>query len=190
MKNIDVLVGRIGKPHGLRGEVTIDVRTDEPELRFAAGSTLTAVAPKGSAAQWRTLTVRSSRWHQGTLLLAFEELPGRNEAEAARGIMLHVELAPDSAPSAPDEFYEHQLRDLTVRDLDGREIGTVVGLVPGAAQDLLSIRSADGRDTLVPFVEALVPEVDVTAGFLVVADRPGLVSPFPDDDVESAPPEA
>lgn len=187
MKNIDVLVGRIGKPHGLRGEVTIDVRTDEPEVRFTKGSTLKVVAPKGSAAPWRTLTVRSSRWHQGILLLAFEELPGRNEAEAARGILLHVELSPDSAPSGQDEYYEHQLRDLTVRDLDGREIGTVTGLVPGAAQDLLSIRSADGRDTLVPFVEALVPEVDVVAGFLVVADRPGLVSPFPDDDSESAP---
>ena len=69
MKNIDVLVGRIGKPHGLRGEVTIDVRTDEPEVRFATGSTLTAEAPKGSAAQWRTLTVRSSRWHQGLSLI-------------------------------------------------------------------------------------------------------------------------
>lgn len=189
MKNIDVVVGRIGKPHGLRGEVTIDVRTDEPEVRFAAGSKLTCEAPKGAAASWRTLTVRSSRWHQGVLLLGFEELPGRNEAEAARGIMLHVELSPDSAPSAPDEFYEHQLKDLAVRDLEGRDIGTVTGLSPGAAQDLLRIRSTDGRDTLVPFVEALVPQVDVAAGFLVVADRPGLVSPFPDDDGDSASPE-
>lgn len=187
MKSIDVVVGRIGKPHGLRGEVTIDVRTDEPEVRFVVGAELRAVAPKESAAPWRTLTVRSARWHQKILLLGFEELPGRNEAEAARGIVLHVDLAPDAAPADPDEFYEHQLKNLGVRDLEGREIGTVIGLVPGAAQDLLSIRSADGRDTLVPFVEALVPEVDVAGGFVVVADRPGLVSPFPDDADEPAP---
>lgn len=182
VNSIDVVVGRIGKPHGIRGEVTVEVRTDDPDRRFAPGARLDVIAPKGSAAPWRTLTVRSSRWHQSVLLLGFEEWADRTTAETARGIMLRVTLAEDDVPSDPDEFYDHQLAGLQVRNLDGTVIGEVAGLVPGAAQDLLRVRASDGRDTLVPFVRALVPEVDVAAGFVVVADRPGLVSPFPDDE--------
>lgn len=182
MNSIDVVVGRIGKPHGIRGEVTVEVRTDDPDLRFAPGSRLDVVAPKGATAPWRTLTVRTSRWHQTTLLLGFEEWSDRNTAETARGILLRVTLTEADVPADPDEFYDHQLQGLEVRNLDGEVIGEVSGLVPGAAQDLLRVRATDGRDTLVPFVRALVPEIDVTGGFVVVADRPGLVSPFPDDE--------
>lgn len=181
MKSIDVVVGRIGKPHGIRGEVTVEVRTDDPDLRFAPGARLDVAAPKGSTAPWRTLTVRSARWHQNVLLLGFEEWTDRNTAETARGILLQVTLTEDDVPSDPDEFYDHQLQGLQVRNLEGEVIGEVTGLVPGAAQDLLQVRATDGRATLVPFVRALVPEVDVAAGHVVVADRPGLVSPFPDD---------
>jgi 16S rRNA processing protein RimM len=181
VKSIDVVVGRIGKPHGLRGEVTLDVRTDEPERRFAVGAVLRAEPPRGSASGLRRLTVRSARWHQGVLLLGFEEVPDRNGAEAVRGIVLHADLAPDATPDDPEEFYEHQLVGLAVVDTDGAPLGEVLGLVPGAAQDLLRVRAADGREALVPFVQALVPEVDLEAGRVVVADRPGLVSPFPDE---------
>lgn len=181
VKSIDVVVGRIGKPHGLRGEVTVEVRTDDPDLRFAPGSQLDVRTPQGSGAPWRTLTVRSARWHQSVLLLGFEEWSDRTTAESARGVLLQVTLTEDDAPTDPDEFYDHQLAGLEVRNLDGVVIGEVSGLVPGAAQDLLRVRATDGRDTLVPFVRALVPEVDVSGGFVVVADRPGLVTPFPDD---------
>ncbi len=181
VESIDVVVGRIGKPHGIRGEVTVDVRTDEPELRFAVGAVLRAEPPAGSVSRLRRLTVRSARWHQGVLLLGFEEVSGRDEAEAARGIVMHADLPADATPEDPEEFYEHQLAGLEVVDLEGTPIGTVRGLVPGAAQDLLRITATDGRETLVPFVQALVPQVDVPAGRLVVADRPGLVSPFPDE---------
>ena len=182
MNSIEVVVGRIGKPHGIRGEVTVDVRTDSPEVRFAVGEVLRVVPPKGGSVTWRELTVRSARWHQGILLLGFEEFADRNGAEAARGIVLEVTLDAGEAPEDPEEFYEHQLTGLEVRDLAGVVIGTVTGLVAGAAQDLLAIKATDGRRTLVPFVEALVPTVDVAAGHVVVADRPGLVAPFPDDD--------
>ncbi|MBE7323364.1 ribosome maturation factor RimM [Nocardioides sp. Y6] len=178
---MDVVVGRIGKPHGIRGEVTVEVRTDEPDARFAVGSTIDVVPPKGSTAPWRTLTVRTARWHQSVLLLGFEEWADRNTAESARGILLQVTLTEEDVPTDPDEFYDHQLAGLEVRNLDGEVIGEVSNLVPGAAQDLLRVRATDGRDTLVPFVRALVPEVDVAGGFVVVADRPGLVAPFPDD---------
>ncbi len=174
------MVGRIGKPHGLRGEVTVDVRTDEPERRFARGSTLRAEPPPGSASSLRQVTVESSRWHQSVLLLRLEELPDRTAAEAARGLVLHASIPADESPEDPDEFYDHQLVGLAAYDEQGVALGTVAGLVHGGAQDLLRITTPDGREALVPFVKALVPEVDVAGGRVVVADRPGLVTPFAD----------
>ena len=182
MEDIDVIVGRIGKAHGLRGDVTINVRTDEPERRFATGSVLRVEAPTGSANALRTLTVAGSRWHSSTLLVRFEEIPDRTAAEAARGILLHATIPADESPEDPDEYYDHQLVGLTAYDLDGVVLGEVTSLVHGGAQDLLAIRTPDRRDTLVPFVKALVPEVDVAGGRVVVADRPGLVTPLPDDE--------
>jgi 16S rRNA processing protein RimM len=182
VETIDVVVGRIGKAHGLRGDVTINVRTDEPERRFAPGSVLVVEAPAGSANPLRTVTVAGSRWHSSTLLVRFEEIPDRTAAEAARGILLHASIPADESPEDPDEFYDHQLVGLTAYDLEGVLLGEVTGLVHGGAQDLLTIRTPDRRDTLVPFVKALVPEVDVAAGRVVVADRPGLVTPLPDDE--------
>ena len=184
--DIEVVVGRIGKPHGIRGEVTLDVRTDEPDRRFAPGTTIRAEAPAGADRRPSTLTVARARWHQGTLLVTFEELADRNAAEAVRGTVLYATLAHDEVPEDPDEFYDHQLIGLAVVDVDGTPLGEVKAVVHGSAQDLLSVRTPDGRDTLVPFVSALVPEVDLSAGRVVVADRPGLVSPFPVDVAEDA----
>ena len=180
--DIEVVVGRIGKPHGIRGEVTLDVRTDEPERRFAVGTTLRAEAPAGADRRPTSLTVARARWHQSTLLVTFEELEDRNAAEAVRGTVLHATIGHDEVPDDPEEYYDHQLVGLAVVDLDGTALGEVKAVVHGSAQDLLTVRTADGRDALVPFVSALVPEVDLAAGRLVVADRPGLVTPFPDED--------
>jgi len=182
MGTTEVVVGRVGKPHGLRGEVTVDVRTDEPELRFVDGARLAAVPPARSTRSPHGLTVAGTRWHQGTLLVTFAEVTDRNAAEALRGTVLQAELAEDATPADPDEFYAHELVGLAAYDVDGSPLGTVRELVAGAAQDLLAIRTPDGRDALVPFVKALVPEVDVAGGRVVVADRPGLVAPFPDED--------
>ena len=181
MEYIEVVVGRVGKPHGVRGEVTVEVRTDEPERRFAAGTTLRAQPPSGSASPLREMTVRSIRWHQSTLLVVFEELADRNQAEAARGILLHADVPADARPEDPDEYYDHQLIGLAAYDVAGTALGEVSGLVHGGAQDLLTIRTPDGRDALVPFVTALVPEVDLEARRVVIADRPGLVTPFEDE---------
>jgi len=181
VSDIELVVGRIGKPHGLRGEVTVDVRTDEPELRFADGATLRAEPPAGSASRLAAVTVTGTRWHQGVLLARFEELGDRNAAEAARGIVLHATLPADASPEDPEEFYDHQLIGLEAVDLGGKPLGTVSRVVHGGAQDLLQIRTPDRREALVPFVAALVPEVDVAGGRVVVADRPGLVTPFEDE---------
>ncbi len=179
--DIEVVVGRIGKPHGIRGEVTVDVRTDEPDRRFAPGSVLRAEAPAGADRRPSALTVARARWHQSTLLVTFEELTDRNAAEAARGTVLHATIAHDEVPEDPDEYYDHQLVGLDVVDLDGTRLGTVTALVHGSAQDLLTVRTPDGRDARVPVGSALVPEVDLAAGPVVVAGRPRLGSPFPDE---------
>lgn len=181
MDSIEVVVARIGKPHGLRGEVTLDLRSDEPERRFIVGAVLRAEAPRASAFAHRGLTVGGTRWHQQVLLATFEELGDRTAAEGARNVVLHAMIPADERPEDPEEFYDHQLIGLRVRDVDGTALGEVTGLVHGGAQDLLAVRALDGRDTLVPFVAALVPAVDLAAGHVVVADRPGLVAPLDGD---------
>ena len=124
----------------------------------------------------------SSRWHSSVLLVRFEEIPDRNAAEAARGILLHASIAADESPEDPDEYYDHQLAGLAARRPRRHPSSArSAGLVHGGAQDLLQIRTPDRREALVPFVAALVPEVDVAGGRVVVADRPGLVTPFEDE---------
>ncbi|MCW2793215.1 MAG: rimM [Nocardioides sp.] len=178
---IEVVVGRIGKPHGVRGEVTVDVRSDEPDRRFAVGNVLRAEAPRGSASPLTSMRVVRVRWHQTTLLVTFAELTDRTTAEAARGIVLHATVPADETPEDPDEFYDHHLVGLAAYDVDGTHLGEVTALVHGGAQDLLTVKALDGRNTLVPFVKALVPEVDLAGGRVVIADRPGLVTPLPED---------
>ena len=149
MDSIEVVIGRIGKPHGIRGEVTVEVRTDEPDRRFVVGTPIRAERPSGADAPWTELTVASTRWHQSTLLVRFEELPDRTTAEAARGLLLHADVPADESPDDPDEFYDHQLVGLAAEDLDGRPLGEVTAVLHGA-QDLLQVRAVDGRDALVP----------------------------------------
>jgi 16S rRNA processing protein RimM len=181
VETIEVVIGRIGKPHGIRGEVTVEVRTDEPDRRFTPGATVRVERPNGAPAPWPELTVEATRWHQSALLVRFEELPDRTTADTARGVLLHASVPADESPDDPDEFYDHQLVGLAAHDPDGRALGEVTAVLHGA-QDLLQVRTPDGRDALVPFVEALVPVVDVAGGRVVIADRPGLITPLPEDD--------
>lgn len=174
-----IVVGRIGKPHGVKGEVSVEPRTDEPDRRFADGAVLKTENKRPANADRpplpSTLTVAGTRWHSGRLLVRFTEINDRNAAEEARGTLLSIDLDPDERPEDPDEFYDHQLVGLAVVTTDGRAVGTLREIVHGSAQDLLVI-AADGPDVLVPFVSQLVPEVDVAGGRIVVADVPGLLS--------------
>ena len=168
----EVVVGRIGRAHGIRGEVSVELRTDEPERRFAVGSVLRTPV-KG-----RALTVAAVRPHGGRLLVTFAEAGDRTAAEALRGTTLVVDVDGSERPDDPDEFYDHQLIGLRVRTTDGQVVGTVVELRHLPAQDLLEVRRDDDDDTdpvLVPFVRELVPEIDLDAGWLVVAALPGLL---------------
>lgn len=165
-----VVVGRIGRAHGIRGEVAVDVRTDEPDRRFAPASTLIA----GD----RTLTVSRTRWHSGRLLAAFAEVPDRTAAELLRGTMLEADVDPDELPSDEGEFYDRQLIGLEARTESGVAVGQVTAVVHHSEQDTLVVKRRDGgAELMVPFVTELVPIVDVTGGFVVIADLPGLLDP-------------
>lgn len=162
-------VGRIGRPHGLRGEVTVAPSTDDPETRFAAGSVLlTDPAARGP------LTVVGHRRSGAVLVVAFVGCTDRNAAEALRGTVLEVQT--DSLPDAGDEddFYDHQLVGLSVRLADGTVLGEVVDVLHPPAAPVLQVRRPDGADELVPFVKAIVPQVDLTAGALIVDPPDGM----------------
>nr|WP_277626322.1 ribosome maturation factor RimM [Arsenicicoccus piscis] len=167
-------VARIGKPHGLRGEVTVQLHTDDPQTRLADGAVLQTLSAPGSGVP-RRLTIRSTRVHQGIWLVAFEEIPDRTGAGSLRGTRLQVEVEQEPEHDADDDgFYEHELVGLAVEDPAGAAVGEVIALHTRPAQDLLEVRRADGRTALVPFVEALVPVVDVDGGRVVVDAPAGL----------------
>ena len=120
----------------------------------------------------------------GEVLAAVDGLGGRarlGSADALRGTLFVVDSATLPPSEDPDEFYDHELEGLRVCTVAGGDVGVIAEVLHSAAGELLAVRTPDGRDTLVPFVSALVPEVDLDAGRIVVADRPGLVTPFPDD---------
>ena len=177
----EVVVARVGRPHGVRGEVSVELRTDEPERRFADGAVLDVRPPGGRLPDGNParLTVSGSRTHQDRLLVSFAEVGDRNAAERLRGALLVTDVGGE-VPEDPEEFYDHQLVGLAVVTVEGTASGTVAEVVHTGAQDLLVVRRPGREDALVPFVAALVPEVDLEAGRVVVADRPGLLEPLPD----------
>jgi 16S rRNA processing protein RimM len=171
-----VVVGRIGRAHGIRGELSVEIRTDEPDRRFAPGTSMVC----GD----RALTVDSSRPHADRLLVAFREVPDRTAAEQLHGRLLEVEVDPSERPDDPDELYDHQMVGLHVRDAGDTVVGMVTRVIHGSAQDTLVI-DAGAHEILVPFVAALVPTVDVDAGFVRLSDVPGLLDPEAAEEVES-----
>jgi 16S rRNA processing protein RimM len=173
-----LVVGRVGRPHGIRGEVVIGVRTDEPDLRFAVGATLDATRSPDDVGAGAQLTVASARWHSGQLLVAFTGITDRTAAGELTGSWLSVDSSQLPATGDPDEFRDHELIGLSVRTPAGEEVGVVADVLH-YGQDLLVVRRTPGRDgeTLVPFVKAIVPDVDVAAGVLVIDPPRGLLDP-------------
>lgn len=152
----------VGPPHGLRGEVYLDIRTDDPD-RIAPGSVLDT-----DSREFPHLTVESLRGHRGRTMVAFVEVLDRSQAESLRGTRLLVEEEPEE-----DAWYPHELVGLRASTPQGEPLGEVVELRAGAAQDLLVVRH-QGRRVLVPFVRALVPVVDVEGGTVTIDAPPGL----------------
>ncbi|MGW4795141.1 ribosome maturation factor RimM [Nonomuraea sp. NPDC004297] len=166
---MQLVVGRIGRPHGVRGDVTVEVRTDDPELRFAAGTPIaTDPADRGP------LVIVARRWHKGALLVTFEGVADRDAAEELRGTLLVIDSAEVAPSDDPDEFHDHQLIGLAVETVSGEPVGRVEDVLHHG-QDLLVVRRQGQEDVLIPFVKALVPEVDPEAGRLVVDPPEGLL---------------
>ena len=180
MNRFEVIVATIGKAHGLRGEVALNLRTDQPAERLAVGTVFEIDAPAGAP---RRLTLSSTRTQQDRWYARFEEVPDRTAAEALRGTELALELdAEQETEEDPDAWYASQLKGLPVKHVDGRDLGVVTDLQHYPAQDLLLVRTPGGRRVQLPLVAQLVPEVDLDAG-VILADPPGgLFEDLPEDD--------
>ncbi len=160
-------VARIGKPHGIRGEVTVQVLTDAPEDRFVPGTEF-VVEPASAG----PLIVDSARWNKDILLLGFEGIETRNQAETLRGAKLFVET--EELDEDDDEgWYEHELVGLEAR-VGSQVVGKIAALHTMPVQDLLVVETPEGKEILVPFVEQIVPEVNVAERFVLLTPPDGL----------------
>jgi 16S rRNA processing protein RimM len=168
----EYLVGIAVRAHGLRGELVVEVHTDSPQERFAPGVSLIARRPDAPAG---TLTVESARPHSGRLLVRFAEAPDRDAAEALRGTRLLVAADAIAPPEDEEEFHVHQLEGLRAELEDGTVVGTVRDVTHGPGGELLVLARPERADALVPFVRAIVPMVDLTAGRLVLTPPEGLL---------------
>nr|WP_202532631.1 ribosome maturation factor RimM [Streptomyces sp. SID3212] len=176
---VQLVVARIGRAHGIKGEVTVEVRTDEPELRLGPGAVLgTEPASAGP------LTIATGRVHSGRLLLRFEGVSDRGGAEALRNILLIAEVDPEELPEDPEEFYDHQLMDLDVVLADGTEIGRITEITHLPSQDLFIVERPDGSEVMIPFVEEIVTEIDLEEQRAVIDPPPGLIDELPETDPE------
>ncbi|MFE7628213.1 ribosome maturation factor RimM [Streptomyces sp. NPDC057509] len=167
---MQLVVARIGRAHGIKGEVTVEVRTDEPELRLAPGAVL-ATEPATTG----PLTIETGRVHSGRLLLRFEGVKDRTAAEALRNTLLIADVDPAELPEDPEEFYDHQLMDLDVVLADGTGIGRITEITHLPSQDLFIVERPDGSEVMIPFVEEIVTEIDLDEQRAVIAPPPGLI---------------
>lgn len=174
---MQLVVARIGRAHGIKGEVTVEVRTDEPELRLGPGAVLTT-----DPASAGPLTIATGRVHSGRLLLRFEGVADRNAAEALRNTLLIAEVDPDELPEEEDEYYDHQLIDLDVVTEDGTEVGRITEISHLPTQDLFIVERPDGTEVMIPFVAEIVTDIDLEEQRAVISPPPGLI----DDRAEIA----
>lgn len=165
-------VGRIGRPHGIRGDVTVEVLTDDPDARFAPGSILTT-DPDGVG----PLTVTGSGRSGATTTVHFAGVDDRDAAETLRGTVLQIDTADLPGLSDADDFYDHELIGLAAVDPAGAALGVVTAILHAPAAPVLTVARPDGRDELVPFVAAIVTDVDLAAGRLVIDPPDGMFAP-------------
>lgn len=165
-----IVVGRVGRPQGIKGEVTVEVRTDDPDDRFAVGKRLqTDPTERGP------LTVAAARQHGKYLVVHFEGVQDRNAAELLRDTLVLVAVADLPALADEDEYYDTQLVGLSAELTDGSLLGEVTDVLHLPGGDVLAVRRSHGVEALVPFVRAIVPTVDVAGGRLVVDPPDGLL---------------
>jgi 16S rRNA processing protein RimM len=174
-----VVVGRVGRPQGIKGEVTVEVRTDDPDDRFAVGRVLTT-----EPVERGPLTVESSRQQGKYLVVLFEGVADRNTAELLRDTLVLVDVADLPPLAADDEYYDTQLIGLSAELADGSSLGEVTDVLHLPGGDVLVVRRSHGAEALVPFVRAIVPTVDLPGGRVVIHPPAGLLDlsdPVPED---------
>jgi 16S rRNA processing protein RimM len=161
-------IGRIGKAHGIKGEATLELWTDDPETRFAIGT-------KIQLSNGSTLEVSEIKFHSGTWLISFVGIKDRNEIEKLRNQTLLAEI--DITDNAEDEYHLQQLLDCQVKSLSGTYLGKVVGLSKNPGQDLLQVKSGKHM-VLVPMVKAIIKEINISDKSIKLDPPMGL---FPDE---------
>jgi len=159
-------VGRVAKPHGVRGEVAVQLLTDHPD-RFVPGT----IFPGEAGAP--PLVVATARSHHGRLLVRFEGIEDRDQAESLRGALLLIPVA-ERRELGLDEFWPESLAGLRASSVQGEHLGTVTGVITGEAQDRLVVETGPGARVEVPFVSEIVLDVDEAAGTVVIDAPEGL----------------
>jgi 16S rRNA processing protein RimM len=170
---MDLVVGRVVKAHGITGEVVVEVRTDDPDTRFAPGTRLRAKPLRGESQ--RTYVIESVREHSGRLLMRLDGVTDRNAADGLRGTLFLVDTEELPPIEDPDEFYDHQLERLRVVTTDGRLVGNVAEVLHTAAGELLSVTTETGAEVLVPFVSAIVTDVSLQTQTIEIDPPEGLL---------------
>lgn len=181
-------VGRLVKAHGLKGALKLELYTDDPEGRFTPGASFTLQVPESSPWHGKSLTVREFRWMNSHPVAFFEGVEDRSGAEELVRAILWIDQDDEDIVVEDDAWYDHQLVGLDVVR-DGQVVGRVIRVEHFPAQDLLIVRLPGDREVLVPFVKAIVPEVDIRAGRILVTPPPGLFEELPaDDDADAGAP--
>ncbi|MBP3087870.1 ribosome maturation factor RimM [Corynebacterium sp. sy017] len=170
---MELMIGKVIKSHGIKGEVSVEVLTDEPDIRFAKGAVLNGRQGRKE----HSLTIQTRRMHQGRMLIKFAEVPDRTVADTLRGTQFWA--PPLDKEDDDDSFYDHELIGLRIIH-DEADIGVVTGVIHGAASNLLEVRleateQQQEKDVLIPFVHAIVPEVDVESGTCTITPPDGLL---------------
>ena len=176
-------VGRLLKAHGLKGAIKIELYTDDPDRRFVPGAEFSLQVPGDSPWHGKSITLRELRWYNGHAVGFFEGVDDRTAAETLAKAILWVSHVEEEAPE-DDAWYDHQLIGLAVVR-DGERVGEVSHVEHFPAQDLLIVKTGSG-EVMVPFVAAIVPEVDLAAGTVTVTPPPGLFEELPEADATPA----
>jgi 16S rRNA processing protein RimM len=169
---VELTLGRVVKAHGVTGEVVVEVRTDDPEMRFAPGTVLRA---KGSDLGERNYAVVAVRPHGSRLLLRLDGVGDRDAADALRGSLFVIDSDELPPIEEPDTYYDHQLEGLSVRTTTGQDIGTVAEVLHTAAGELLAVNRPEAGELLVPFVGAIVTSVSLDSGIVEIDPPEGLL---------------
>lgn len=171
---MELRTARLGKAHGVRGEVTVELLTDQPEERFYPGAVFSLLSPEPELKKLdRTLVLESSFFHSGTYILAFEGIESRNAVETLRNHFLLSDIDMDEEGNGEDEFHVQQLIGLDIVTREGEKLGVVEDILNLPGQDIV-VTHYRGIEKLIPFVMEIVPTIDLSRKQMVVTPPPGL----------------